>query len=300
MGFIGARVGQHGFKIRHQFNDFFGAAGVVQQHGAQFGVVFGADQHGDARTQVVTFCIELNPVGHETGLVSPARQRCRCGSEGADPTLPDLAQIKKAAITVAQHVVAPARDVAALPAADACATGAQGDVVTPVGQQMRGFPAGQCRIDVARVKHGRAALAVGLGRQARVGAFNDLARRAFVQQGFMRGHLRLGAKPAPGCVIAQHVAQRHQRHALVVGHEGLNDVVGLLFRLTRQREVQRFKQAQVTARAQFFKPHQVGDGRCGLEQCGQHGGIRGNHPIGQRGAPQRQAWHAKGRILVGQ
>ena len=52
---------------------------------------------------------------------------------------------------------------------------------------MRGFPAGQCRIDVARVKHGRAALAVGLGRQARVGAFNDLARRAFVQQGFMRG-----------------------------------------------------------------------------------------------------------------
>ena len=249
VGLVGARVGQHGFKARHQRQRLLGAAGVVQQHGAQFGVVFGADQHGDAGAQTLSLGLELHPVGHEARLVAPQQPRRWLGGQRDDGVFVSAAQVEKAAVAVAQQVIAPAADVIALPAAHACTVGAQRHAVAPVGQQVRRLAGVAERIDFARLEHRRAALTIGLGGQARAGAFDDLARGALVQQRFMRGHLGLGAKPAPGRIGAEHVAQRGQRHALVVRHEGLHGAESLFFRLARDGEVQRLEHAQLAARA---------------------------------------------------
>ena len=116
----------------------------------------------------------------------------------------------------------------------------------------------------------------------------------------MRCDLGLGAEPAPGCIKAQHIAQRHQRHALVVRHKGLDDAEGLPFGLARGGEVERFEHAQFASPAQRFEPPQIGHRRCRFKQRGQHSGVRRHHAVGQRRAPHRQTRNAKRRILVGQ
>ena len=72
----------------------------------------------------------------------------------------------------------------------------------------------------------------------------------------MRTHQRVGAEPAPRCMPAKHVAQRRQRHALVVCHVRLNQAGRLgvrPFRLACDGEVQGFIKPQLAARAQFFQ-----------------------------------------------
>ena len=306
VGFVGARVGQHRLKAGHQFQHLLGATGIEQRHGAQLGVVLGADQHGQGGAQVLALRIELHPVGHEAGLVVPARARRRPRGERADAGntgLVGVDKVEKAAVAVTQQVIAPARDVAAAPAAQPGAIGTQGDVVLAVGQQVRGFPAAAQRVQLAGLEHRLRDVTTGLRRQARVGTADDLARRVFMQQGLVRPHQRVAAEPAPRCVGAQHVAQRHQRHALVVRHEGFHNAERLgarLFRLACDGEVQGLVKPEFAARAQFFQALQVAHGAARIEQCGQQGGVRRDHAVGVRRAPQRQPRHAERGVLEGQ
>jgi hypothetical protein len=51
----------------------------------------------------------------------------------------------------------------------------------------------------------------------------DRPRRAFLEQQLRGTNDRVGMEPSLGRPVVDDVAQRHQRHALVVCHVGAND-----------------------------------------------------------------------------
>ena len=201
--------GQYRLECRHQLVGHGGPARVAQSDDAQFGIVLGADQHRDAGLDVLGLGVELHPVRHESSLIAPVVARCRAGRERDQIGSPFAPQVEKAAVSVAQQVVAPARHVQPVPSAGAGAAGAQRHRVAAVGQQMSGLPAVGQRAYLARLEYRQLLAVAGLGRMARIGALDDLARRALVQQHFVRHHQRIGGKPATRGIGAQHVAQRH-------------------------------------------------------------------------------------------
>ena len=249
MRLVGLRRRQHRLETGDKFASQRRSAGVAQGDGSQLGIVLRADQHRDSGRDVLALRIELDPVGHEAGLVAPAGARCRTRRERDALGAAFSAQEEETAEGVAQQVIAPACDVLPAPAADAGTARAQRDGVAAVRQQVGRLPAGRDRIDLARLEHGGELVVAGLGRLPRIGALHDLARRAFMEQHFMRFHHCVGAEPAPRRVIAQHIAQGGERHPLVVGHEGFDHAVRLSRGLAGYGEVQGLEHAELAASA---------------------------------------------------
>ncbi|MNU73210.1 hypothetical protein D3C71_626880 [compost metagenome] len=304
MRLVGLGVRQHRLEVRDEFERARFVARVVQRDVAQLGVVLGADEHRGAHLQPGAGRIELHLVGQEAGAVVPVGAGRGQGGERGELGLPsvffDIAHIEESAVAVAQRIVAPARHVERAPAAHARAVGPQRHRVAAVRQQVRGLEARPRRIDHARLEQRRQLGLAGLGRRARVGAADDLARRALVQQRLVRLHQRGAAEPAARRVVAQHVAQRHQRHALVVRHEVAHHGEVLALGLARGGEVDRVVKTELAARAERFEQLEVAHRRFGRERRGHQAGVGRHHAVGRRRAPQRQARHAEGRVLVRQ
>ena len=102
---------------------------------------------------------------------------------------------------------------------------------------MCGLPLARQRVDTTRLKSAARHAFIKRGRAARVGAADDLPWATLVQQCVVRGHQRRLCKPALRRLAAQHIAQRHQRHALVVGHVVLHHAEFLKVRLARGGKV---------------------------------------------------------------
>ena len=300
MGFIGLGEGENRLEVRDQLQLARLVAGVVQRHGAQFGIVLGADQYRDARLQPRPARFELHLVGQKAGPVAPAVARCRQRGQGGQFAPVGKAQIEEGAVAIAQRIVAPAAHVRRAPAAHAGAVGAQRNGVAPVGQQVRRLQAARCRLDHARLEHRCRVVRLRFGRRARVGAADDLARRALVQQRLVRLHQRRGAEPAARRLAAQHVAQRHQRHALVVRHEVAHHAEVLALGLARGGEIDGVEEAELAACAERFQQAQIASG-CGRQQLRrQHARVGRDHTVGRRCAAQREPRHTEGRVLVGE
>ena len=300
MGLVGLRVRQYRLEVRDQFERAALCAGVMDGDGAQLGVVFGADEHRGSHVQVFGAGVELHLIGQEAGAVVPAFAGRGKGGDRREYPVADVAQVEERAVAVAQRVVAPARHVERSPAAHSGAIGAQRDGVAAVRQQVRRLETGRRRIDDAWLEH-RQRFAFGRFRRcARIGAADDLPWRALVQQRHMGFDQRRAGKPAPRRVVAQHVAQRHQRHALVVRHEVAHDAERLAFRLPRHGEIDRVEEAAVAARTERFEQAQVSH-RIGRRHQRRHRARIGrDHAVGRWRAAQGQARHTKGRVLVGQ
>ena len=210
------------------------------------------------------------------------------------------AHIEKAAMRVAQRIVAPARDADAAPAAPAGTVGAQAHAVAPVRQQMRRVQRHLAGGHFAQ--QARRAPLQGLRRRARRRRIQHrhLARCALVQQRGHRLDVRVGHAPALRHAAQQHVGQRHDAHALVVRHEGAHRREQLGARAPYRAEVERFDEAVAPARGQRLQGHEVGGGEVRRNLRGQRGGVGRNDQLVGRRAAQRQPGHALWRVLIGQ
>ena len=114
-----------------------------------------------------------------------------------------------------------------------------------------------------------------------------------MQQAFVGADQRRAREPAARCLFAQHIAQRHQCHALVVGHKVFNDAKSLCIWLTRCGVVKRVHETVLASRTDCFKPSQVGYRLVRVEHAGHDAGIRSNDMLACRHTLERQPRHAK-------
>ena len=300
MSLVGAGIGQRDFEGRDQVEFERVIAQVVQFDLAKLNVVLRADPHRGAGLQFAPQRLEHHPVGVEHALILRRRVGRRVLGERNGLRLLVPAQVNEAAQCVAQRVVAPAVDPGGPAPAVAGAVGAQGHVVAAVGQQ------------VGRRQRGgaRQYLAQQAGRSAHQGLWHagcsglerlwQLTRCALVQQ---RGHglqVRIGHAPTLCHTAKQQVGQRHQAHALVVGHEGGHRSEAVATGLPRGGEIQCLDETVTPARAEPGQYCQVGGGAARCDQQGQRGGVGRDHQLVEWRASQRQPRHALRCVLVSQ
>ena len=223
VGLVGTRFGQAHLEGRQQLDVEVLVARVEEVDLPELDVVLGADPGGGVGPQQRPGGVEAHPVGMEGAGVLRCRIGCGMLGDREELLAGALAQVEEAAQLVAQRVVTPAVDGHAAAAALAGTVGAQGHAVAAVAQQVGGLDGTGPRHHLAQWP-GRPVLQRQrrLRRQAggHVHPGRHLARGALVQQ---RGHgldLRVGHAPALGQLVHQHIGQRHDAHALVVGHEG--------------------------------------------------------------------------------
>ena len=104
--------------------------------------------------------------------------------------------------------------------------------------------------------------------------------------------------PALRHAAHEHIGQRHDSHALVVGHVSADQREFLAMGLAFGREVQRLVKAVAAARRQCSQRAKVVAGRTCVHQCGQRRGIRGNHQLAHGREAQCQSGHTLRGILV--
>ncbi len=139
MGFIGGGRRQRDFKGRHQLDVQRTVAQVAHLHLAELDVVFGADPDRGVGLHFGPGGIEADAVGVVSALVVRGRVGRGMLGDGHRARLAVPAQVEKAPVSVAQRIVAPARDVSPSAAAPARTVGPQCHMVVAVRQQVRGL-----------------------------------------------------------------------------------------------------------------------------------------------------------------
>ena len=230
---------------------------VVQLDLAEFDVVLRADPHRGEGLQLRPGGIKTYPVGMEGAAVLRQRIGRRMLGDGDQLRLLVPAQIEKAAVSVAQCVVAPTRDTQLAMLAAARPIGAQRQAVAPVGQHMGWLHrtgAGQHVAQQTRrpLLQGRQCRAAAGGRQG-----GDFARWALMQQGRYGLDMRVGHAPALRHTAQQHVGQCHDAHPLVMRHEGAHRSASTRIGLARRREVERLDEPVVFARPELLQCREI-------------------------------------------
>ncbi len=121
-----------------------------------------------------------------------------------------------------------------------------------------------------------------------------------MQQRCDRSNVCIGHAPALGRAAQQGIGQRHNAHALVVGHEGVHQRERFVAGLPCRCEIHRFNEAIVAARAHGFKHTKIERSAVRRHLRCQRGGVGRDDEFVVRRAPQRQPRHALRRVLVGQ
>ena len=210
------------------------------------------------------------------------------------------AHVKKAAVRIAQRVVAHARDAHRAPAARAGTVGTQRHAVAAVRQHMGRLQRGGAGLHLAQqARNARSQRLQRRGRR-RCLQVRHLAGHTFVQQRRHGLDVRIGHAPALRRTAQQHVGQRHDAHALVVRHEAQHRRPAFGAGLPRWREIERLDVAVATARRHRLEQSQIHGGAVRRDLRGQRGGVRCDHQFIGRRAAQRQPRHALRRVLVGQ
>ena len=304
---IGTRVGQRHVEGRDQLDLQRALAQVVQHHLAELDVVLRADPHRGVGLHAGPQRIEAHPVGVEAALVLRGGVGCRVLGDRHRLRLPVPAQVEKAAVGIAQGVVAGSGDVAGrvaaiatAPAAPARAVGTQRHAVATVRQQVRGLQRGGAGQHLAQEARRAPTLHGALYQWHWLIEHRHLAGRLFMQQRGHRLDLRVAHAPALGHAAQQQVGQCHDRHALVVGHQRghRRDHVGA--GLAGHGEVKRLDEAAAAAGAQRGQRVEVAAGAVRRNLRRQRGGVGRDHQLVGRCAAQRQPRHTLRRVLVGQ
>ena len=302
MHLVGSRVRQRDFEGRDDLDRQSRVAQVVEFDLSKLDIVLGAHPDRDAGAQVGPMGLEAHTVGMEHTLIARCRVGRRVLGQRDERTALGSSKVEKVTPGIAQRVVAPAVDAHGSAAAGACAVGAQAHAVVAVGQQLR-------RLDrmLTRCQHAHEQWRSRLQRdRQRVGRrcikTRDLARGALVQQRGGGLDVRVGHAPALHHAVQQDVGQCHQRHALVVGHEGLDPdqrrAVHLPAALSRGREVQSLEKSEPAARAKALERRQVQTGVVGCDLRRQRRGVGRDHQLVGRCSAQRQSRHTLRCILI--
>ena len=300
VGLVGRMGGQGDVQGRDQLQLNHLVTQVAHHHLAQFDVVLRAHPHRGVHPQPRPQRIKTHAVGMEAAAVHRARIGRGVAGDGRGHAGARLPDVDEAAVRIAQGIVAPAADARLVPAAPSRPVGAQRNAVAPVAQQVRGLQ----RLGAWR--HGThmvvCFLLVRMQRQVRWHGEQggQLARGALLQQRQQGLNACMRHTPALRHATQEHIGQRHDGHALVVGHVGADQREPLAMGLAFGREVQRLAKTIASARRQRGQPAEVVAGRARIHLGGQRRGIRGNHQLAQGRAAQGQAGRALRGVLVRQ
>ena len=136
---VGRVGGQGNVEGRDQLQLDHFVAQVAHHHLAQFDVVFRAHPHGGVHLEPWPQRVKTYAVGVEDAAVHRAHIGRGVAGDRRRHAGAHLPHVKKAAVRVAQGIVAPAADAGLVPAAPARTVGAQRDAVSPVAEQVGGL-----------------------------------------------------------------------------------------------------------------------------------------------------------------
>ena len=109
---------------------------------------------------------------------------------------------------------------------------------------------------------------------------------------------RFAHAPLAYHTVEQRVGERADRHSLMVRHEGVHDRSCAVAGLPLRREVDRFGEPHLAARAQALQFAQICSGGVRIEHRRQRSCVRSNNELVEGRAPQREARHSLWRVLV--
>ena len=126
-----------------------------------------------------------------------------------------------------------------------------------------------------------------------------VARHPLLEQQLGRLDDRLGVEAPDHRAAVEDVADRHQRHPLVVRHVAPDDRHGRALGQSPRGVVERLAEPVRPRRAGGCEPGEVPDGRLGLDHRAQRGRVRGHHEVLAEAPLESEARHAEARVLVG-
>ena len=222
VGQVVRRRGEHDLGVARDL-DLAGAVAVVRhRQPPHLDVVLGRDRDVEQRGDAVVAAAERRLLGEERHQVVLRLASHRV--VGGRPHRPaaHVPQVDELASRIARRVLAVARHDPA-PAEAGAAAGVRHDRgVAAVRQELGVRPQRVRRAEAAQGLRGRRAGRACLLDRARLGD-RGVARHPLLQQQLRGLHARIGVEALHHRVAEQHVGERDERHALVVGHEGPHD-----------------------------------------------------------------------------
>ena len=295
---VRGRQGQDDLGVACQVDGPAPAATVGDRDPAQLDVILGRNRDLGMGVEVVLPAAELRPRFREDRLVAVRSLERRLKGGRPEPPAGCVAQIAERAPMVAGAVFAPAHDGHVLPAAVATAGVGDHDVIPAVRQELHFGSKG-----LRSVEHPHRCLkAAGGGLRLRklrgVHIGRDRLGDPLLQEQHcgLEGRVRLKAllhRP-----VQQHICQREQAHALVMGHEGPDHGADLPARQAGRRVVDRLVETEVALTPLGRESLQIFTRLRGRYHQGQCRGIGCHHQILGEPALQPQAGHAERPVLV--
>ena len=133
----------------------------------------------------------------------------------------------------------------------------------------------------------------------RPGACNQhIARGPLLQQQLRGLHDRLGMKSGFHQTVGEHVGESHQRHALVMGHVGVNDRYFFSFRDARLGVVERFVKTVRAAASLLRDTFQILHRERRFDHRGQRRGVGRDHQVFTQPTLQPQPRYSETGILI--
>ena len=289
---------QHDFGIAGDLKHTLHARTVGDSGAAQFDIVFGRYDDLGMRVEQIGTTAKFDARLGEHCLVRVVRGEGRLERGRPDATAFAVAQVAVHAPRVASHVLTPARQRKALPAAIAATGRGHHHVVAAVRKQLH---RGTARVCLA--EHAQRNLRL-LGATAHI---DDLrvdrplagrARHALLQQQQCGLELRMAFEAALHRSIEKRVRSREQAHALMMGHERAHDRMRLARLLTRGGVVDGLVKAVIGEPAKPCHFAQVVSRLSRQQRQRESAGIRRDHQFLRQATLQAEPWHAKCAVLV--
>ena len=295
---VGDRGRQHHLGVARHLDRARDAAAVGDARAAELDVVLGRDHDLGVRLPAVQAPAEFDAGLGEDRLVGLVGFERGLERRRPDPAACGVAEIAEGAPGVAGRILAPARERDVAPAAVTAAGAGQHHLVAAVAQHLHRGRARIGAVEHAQRHGGRDAHVPCVDQRRIAGGLARDARHALLQQQQRRLHLRIGLEAALHRTVEQHVRDRQQAHALVVGHERAHQRVALPGRHARRGVVDRLVVAVAREHALLGQALQVRGGLVRRRQQGERARVGRDDELLREPALQAEPRHPERAVLV--
>ena len=301
VGNVGALRGKHELDVGGDIDHAPAASGVGEADPADLRVILAGDDNLHPGDHGRIGPDELGTILLERDLAGAGCFAGRLESGGPNSPCLDVAQQDVATGIVAGRILAPPRDGQVAPSAVARAGGREHRGELAIGQQEAGRICLAGRAEIAA--GGRLRVALG-GRGSDLGSpgmgGGNVAGHALLQQQLGRLHHRLAVEPGAHGAAEHGVGDGHDRHALVMRHEGAHHRELGTERDARRREVERLIEAIGAPRAALDQPGEVFDGRTRVNHGGKGRRIRRDDEVLAQATLEAKVGNPEIGVLVGE
>ncbi|SPU76735.1 Uncharacterised protein [Brucella suis] len=295
---IAVAVVQHQFRIGRDLDHAVARAGIDDVEPAAFAVGFRRNDHFHDRLDIACGLVEFRLVFGEDGLGFLVRVAHRLTSRRPPVAAFHVAQEQERALHVFRRIGMEAGDVPIVPAAVARTIGRHHQRILAVRHHMHGArrperlvdDAHWCIVETAGI-HAHRIFRLGVDHR-------DFARSLFLQEQFRRFNHRIIVETLAHPAFKDHIVDRDDRHAMVVGIIILHHRTGFAFANARGGKVHRIVEAVAPERTKLCQALEVGHRRCRLILRGKQACIGRDDRIARQAALEAEIWHAKVGILI--